>query len=70
MPRRPIPPEERKRAPGGGRKKTLPDTTDLHVNMPTADVEEMDRLRGDLTRSEFIRAAVREKLGREQQAEE
>lgn len=66
LPRKPLDPSERKRAPGGGRKPNPlpPDTTDVHTRVPNVDLAEIDRLVGKGGRSAFVREAIREKLDR------
>jgi hypothetical protein len=62
MPRCKIKPEDRKNAPGQGRKPYLPPTVRVEFALPKAHAEQIDA--AGLKRSEFIRAAIEEKLAR------
>lgn len=60
MPRKPIAPEDRKRAPGGGRKPILPKSVQVNALIPADHVQAIDNT--GIARCDFIRDAVSEKL--------
>jgi hypothetical protein len=62
MPRAKLKPEDRKNAIGQGRKPFLPPTIRVEFALPKAHAEQIDA--SGQKRSEFIRAAIEEKLSR------
>ena len=55
--------EQLGRHPGGRPASIDGPSTTLAVRVPDTDIIEVDRLRGDLSRSEWVRALIRERVG-------